>query len=277
MKVKGGIVMKFKILFFLAVCVLGGCFNLNNTCVSAAGTNNLCLDTGVKVTWSGTWLTAGSEGIDNPGTNLIDGDYTNKWGSYDIRVTGEEWVQISFGKAVNIGGFLVYQEASGAYTNIAKYTIQVQNQSETWVDVYTSGALDELWSEDSHDFPAPIKATAFRFLVKSDQALPGTISPAGQCAIELSEIEIYEFVSASSTTNVVAGNSTSSSTPANTSTAKSSATQVKANSTNAKAPTSSPSTDKKDGNILLVPIIIGAVVVAAGAIAAFIIIKNKKS
>jgi len=269
--------MKFKILVIVMVCVFCGCFNLNNAGLSAAvSSHNLCQDD-VTVTWSGTWQVPGTEGTNNPGTNLIDGDYTNKWGSSDIRVSGEEWVQITFKKAVDIGGFYIWQESSGAYTNIAQYKIQIQNQSDVWVDAFTSEVFTELWTEESHELDTAVKATAFRFYCKSEQALAGTVSPAGQCAIELSEIEIYEKVAVANATNAgTAATGVIAATSTNLSTAKVSATQSKASPTIAKAATSSPIIENKDPKSPLVPIIIGAVVVVAGAAAAFIIIKKRK-
>ncbi len=153
--------------------------------------NNLC-EGDIEITWSGTWLHAGTDGENNPGTNLFDGDYTNKWGSNDIRSTGEEWVKVAFAKPEKIDGFLICQEPSGAYTNIKQYTIQIQNGTEDWEVVYTSPEFDEFWLEDSYDFETPVTATAVRFHCTNDKAAEGTHTPAGQCAVELSEIEIYQ-------------------------------------------------------------------------------------
>jgi hypothetical protein len=156
--------------------------------------NNLCENEDITVTWSGTWQVPGTEGQDNPGTHVVDGDYSNKWGSHDIYQTGEEWVQITFSKPETINSFVVYQEASGHYTNIKQFTWQILDENDEWVVVYTSPEFDEFWIDFEDDFEEPVTCMAIRFHCTAEQAAPGIHTEPGKCAIELSEIELYQVI-----------------------------------------------------------------------------------
>lgn len=222
---------------------------------------NLCEMDDIEVTWSGTWSQRGTDGYDNPGTNLVDGDYYNKWGSYDIRASQEEWVQITFAKEEVIDSFCIYQESSGAYTNIRQYTLQILNEEEEWEIVYTSPLFDEFWIEDEAEFDEPITTSTIRFHCTNEQAAPGSQTPGGQCAVELSEIELFQKVEIEDTPEPT-------STPEPTEAPKSS---------DADKTTDKPvEIDKKGNNILVFAVVVIAALILIAAIV-FAIIKIKKN
>lgn len=248
-----------KFLFALTLCLVYIMVFANINVSAKIITTNLCEQEDIVVTWSGTWGQKDTNGTNNPGTNLVDGELSNKWGSYDIYDSKEEWVQVTFSKPETIHSFAIYQETSGAYTNIKQFTLQVQNNSEEWVTVYTSPEYDEFWYEDTGDFAEPVTCTAIRVHFTDSQAAPGTHTEPNKCAVELAEIEFYQKTEVEDTPSPE---------PTNTPTPK----------TSAPVQTDAPTTTDSGSSKILVPIIIGAVVgVLVLAVVIIAITKVKKN
>ena len=163
-----------------------------------------------QYSWSGTWQGSGA----NDGNNCFDADYNNKWGSDDIYLRSEaEWVAVQFPQEITISGWCIFQSNEG-YSNIAQYSIQVQQGTEEWVTIYTSEEFTEFWFDDDITLDKPVQATAWRFYVARDGALPGTHTAAPGCAVELTEIEIYTPVEVADPTQAPATEAPATEAPA---------------------------------------------------------------
>lgn len=163
--------------------------------------NNIAIEEAQEYHWSGTW---GHQEYDceegDPGFNVFDGNYGNKWGSATVAEGHDQWVSVTFAAAQNVGGVKVWQ-STGGYSNIGKFTIQYQNGGEEWIDLKVVGEEDlefdtnvkggsivdaMLWDTYEYLLDTPISVTAMRFYIAATDVIPTAT------AAEFAEIEIYD-------------------------------------------------------------------------------------
>ncbi len=268
---KGWYFMKMKrkgfVFFLAAVCLACLLSSAPLLPVSAREISEILTEVidGVEIIWSGTWQHEGMTEGDNKGVNCFDGDYGNKWGSNDVWTKSEaEWVGVKFPEEVEVGGWCVYQESSGNYTNIKQYSIQVQKGTDEWETIYTSDVFEDFWYEDLVKLEESVMVTAWRFYVARDQAAQGNLSPAGECAVELSEIEIYRYQKVEETEAPVTEEPAPTQKPAD---ATKASTQMPAKNTDA------PDPETETGSTAWIIVLIAA---AAAVIVSVIIVVVKK-
>ena len=80
---------------------------------------------------------------------------------------------------------MVYQEASGHYTNIKQFTWQILDENDEWVVVYTSPEFDEFWIDFEDDFEEPVTCMAIGFTARLNRQLRAYILNREKCAMSL--------------------------------------------------------------------------------------------
>ncbi len=177
--------MKKMLVMLLIVCICLGITSLVSFAAEEIIKENIAGIQGAAYSWSGTWQNNGQDSTaGDPGSRCFDQDVGTKWGSADV-ANGDQWVAVKFPSAVKIDGFKIWQDA-GPWTNITGFKVQIQNGTDTWVDVYTSPGFTEKWDAVEEALSATETATALRVYIPAGKA-------GGKSAVELTEIHIYKY------------------------------------------------------------------------------------